>query len=123
MDRFHSRPGMRSVLAAALILVAMIFARPSAAADMAAGCCDNLEDRVSELEATVAAKGNRSISLQLYGQINKALLVWDDGAKRDAYIVDNSTSSTRVGFIGESRIKPGWSAGYRLELELKDAAS
>ncbi len=35
-------------------------------------CCGDLEERVAELEATTARKGNRVVSVQIYGQINKA---------------------------------------------------
>ena len=49
------------------------------AADLGGGCCADLEERVAELEATTARKGNRVVSLQVYGQVNKALLIWDDG--------------------------------------------
>ena len=95
----------------------------SLAADLASGCCADLEERVAELEATTARKGNRNVSLQVYGQVNRALLIWNDGFNKDAYVVDNDTSSTRLGLIGEARIKPGWLAGYRVEIEFKDAAS
>src|SRR5262249_17968786 len=93
------------------------------AADLGSGCCDNLDERISELEATAARKGNRTVSLQVYGQVNKALLIWDDGAKKDVYVVDNSTYSTRLGFVCESIMQPGWIARYRMELELRDAPS
>lgn len=110
------------VVIAALILIGSHV--PAAkAADFDGSCCGDLEERVAELEATTARKGNRVVSLQIYGQVNKALLAWDDGFDRDAYVVDNETSSTRFGFIGEAQIKSGWSAGYRLEVDLRDALS
>lgn len=78
---------------------------------------------MAELEATSATKGNRVVGLQIYGQVNKALLIWDDGPDSDIYVVDNNTSSSRFGLIGEGRIKPQWYAGYRIEMEMKSAAS
>jgi hypothetical protein len=111
----------------ALALMVAAFAlslAPSAAwaADFE-GCCGDLESRVAELEATTARKGNRNVSLQIYGQVNRALMIWDDGIASDAYVVDNDSSSTRLGLIGEAKMKPGWFAGYRIEIEFKDSAS
>jgi predicted porin len=96
---------------------------PAKAADLGGGCCADLEERVAELEATTARKGNRVVSLQVYGQVNKALLIWDDGVNSDAFIVDNDASGSRVGFTGSAKFKPGWSAGYLMELDIQDAAS
>lgn len=84
---------------------------------------DDLEERVAALEASVAHAGNRKVSVSIYGQVNRAILVWDDGRDSDAYVVDNDTSSTRLGVIGQGELKPGWTAGYRIEIEYKDASS
>jgi hypothetical protein len=110
-------------IAAAFVMAASLFVPPAFAADLGGSCCADLEERVAELEATTLRKGNRNVSLQVYGQVNRALLIWDDGFARDGYVVDNDTSSTRLGFIGEAVIKPGWTTGYRVEIEFKDAAS
>ena len=61
--------------------------------------------------------------MQIYGQVNKAIMAWDDGFNSDAYIVDNETSTSRLGFIGQAEIKPGWRAGYRMEFDFSDAVS
>jgi len=37
------------------------------AADLGGDCCADLEERVAELEATIARKGNRKVSLTLSG--------------------------------------------------------
>ncbi len=117
---------MRWHIFAILVILAASFlaaARPGFAADLGGGCCGDLEERVAELEATTARKGNRVVSLQIYGQVNKALMIWDDGFGRDAYIVDNETSTSRFGIIGQAQIKPGWRAGYRMEFDFADAVS
>ncbi len=93
------------------------------AADLGGNCCSDLEQRVAELEATAARKGNTKVSLTVYGQVNRALLAWDDGKDSDAYIVDPTVSSTRFGFIGKAKLKQGWSAGYNIEIELQDDPS
>jgi predicted porin len=96
---------------------------PAKAADLGGGCCGDLEERVAELEATTARKGNRVVSLQLYGQVNKALLIWDDGIDSDAYIVDHDFSSSRFGITGKATMKPGWTAGFLMEFDVQDSAS
>jgi hypothetical protein len=114
----------RAALAAmAGILMGAYASAPARAADLAGGCCADLEERVAELEATTARKGNRVVSLQVYGQVNKALLFWDDGADSDAYIVDHDGSGTKLGFTGKAALAPGWSTGFLVELDIQDAAS
>jgi predicted porin len=117
-----ARTRIAAIVAALTVLLA-IAAGPVAAADLGGGCCADLEERIAELEATTARKGNSKVSLQIYGQVNKAILVWDDGFRRDSYIVDNETSTSRLGLIGEAQIKPGWHAGYRMEFDFADAVS
>jgi Gram-negative porin len=109
------------VAAAGFLLGAAV--TPAKAADLGGGCCGDLEERVAELEATAARKGNRVVSLQVYGQVNKALLLWDDGQDSDAFVVDDDTSGSRFGLTGKATIKPGWSAGYLMEFDVQDAAS
>ena len=109
------------VAAAGVLLGAAVTS--AKAADLGGGCCADLEERVAELEATTARKGNRVVSLQVYGQVNKALLFWDDGEDSDVYVVDNDYSGSRVGFTGSAALKPGWKAGFLVELDIQDAAS
>jgi porin-like protein len=85
---------------------------PAHAADMA-----DLEARIAELETTTARSGNGRVQVNLYGQVNRALLFWDDGFDRGTFLVDNQTSSSRFGIAGQVALKPGWTAGYRLEIE------
>jgi hypothetical protein len=87
-------------------------ALPAQAADPQA-----LEQRIAELELTTPRDDNRRLVLHLYGQVNRAILVWDDGFDSGVFGVDNHTSSTRIGLIGRAKIAPGWTAGYRFELE------
>ena len=47
-------------------------AKPAHAADLGGDCCADLEERIAELEATTVRKGNKKVSVQLYGQLNKA---------------------------------------------------
>jgi predicted porin len=86
-------------------------------------CCDDLEERLAELETTSVRSGTNKLSFRLYGQVNRALLLWKDGFDSSDHVVDNHTSSTRFGFVGQATIKPGLTAGYRLEIEAAYPAS
>ena len=102
--------------AAASLLLAGASALPVRAADLGGDCCADLEERVAELEATTVRKGNRNVSVTLYGHVNSGVLWYDNGEESDAYVVDTDTSVSRIGVKGSGKIKPGWEAGYRLEL-------
>ena len=91
----------------------------ASAADLGGNCCADLEERVADLEATTARKGNRKVSLQIYGQISQVLLFWDDGSERNTYVGENAFSKNRLGFRGNAKINADWSAGYKLEFEVK----
>ena len=58
------------------------------AADLGGDCCADLEERVAELEATTVHKGNKKVTVTLYGRVNRIVNFWDDGA------VPTPTSST-----------------------------
>ena len=86
------------------------------AADLGGDCCVDLEERVAELEATTVRKGNKKVSVTLYGQVNRAALFWNDGAESNAYVVDNNYESSRFGVKGTAKTGIGdWIGGYRLE--------
>ncbi len=93
------------------------------AADLGGDCCADLEERVATLEATTARKGNRKVSLTVSGWMNQALLVWDDGDESDAYVTSNGNDLAAINFSGEAKIRPGWKAGYEVELEIVAAGS
>ncbi|MBA4131595.1 MAG: hypothetical protein C0519_09220 [Hyphomicrobium sp.] len=93
------------------------------AADLGGNCCADLEERIAELEATTARKGNRKVSLEIYGQVNETLLFWDDGFESNAGVYTNDNSRTRIGFRGKAKINGDWSAGYRLEIGVRAANS
>ena len=106
-------------LAAAAGLFVSGVAMPSAkAADLGGDCCADLEERVAELEATTARKGNRRVSLTITGQVHKSILLWDDGHNSGAYFgLDNTNSSSRFSFLGDARISPKMKAGFEIMIE------
>jgi hypothetical protein len=93
------------------------------AADLGGNCCADLEERVAELEATTAKKGNRKVSLVISGQVNRTTMYWNDGVRSNSYFgLDNSTSSSRFNISGNAKISAAYSAGYNLTIEVSDKA-
>ena len=114
--------GRFKVASVASVAVAGLFMGGVAAqsADLGGNCCADLEERVAELEATTARKGNRKQSLTIYGQVAKGV-VWHDqsisndtnnGSIRDM----NGRSGTRFGFRGSAKINADLSAGFLIEI-------
>ena len=104
------------MVAAAVSALALFAASPAKAVDLGGDCCADLEERVAELEATTVRKGNKKVTVQVYGKVNEAVLFWDDGAEQNVYTVNSSYGSTRFGFKGTAKISGDWSAGYQLEV-------
>lgn len=114
--------GASAAIAAASAVLSM-GGMPAYAADLGGNCCADLEERIAELEATTARKGNRKVSLTVSGWINQALFLWDDGEESNAYVGTNELEQSRVRFVGEAKIEGDWSAGYTLELGLNTAGN
>lgn len=93
------------------------------AADLGGNCCADLEERIAELEATTARKGNRKVSLEIYGQVNEEVLWWDDGFESNVGVYTNDNSRSRIGFRGKAKINNDWEAGYRLEIGIRSQNS
>ena len=88
------------------------------AADLGGNCCADLEERIAELEATTARKGNRKVSLTVSGWVGQQMTFWDDGFESNTYIHDlGTTLGSHVKFTGSAQISPGYSAGYVLQIE------
>ena len=106
-----------SALAAAGLLAGS-FATGANAADLGGNCCADLEERIAELEATTARKGNRKVSLTISGWVAEQVTYWDDGVEDNVYVTGlGSTLATNVKFTGQATIVPGWTAGYVLHIE------
>src|SRR5215470_5096327 len=90
------------------------------AADLGGDCCADLEERVAELEATSARKGNRKVSLTVTGQVMTALMGWDDGKDRGFYPgVDVPTvGGSYFAFTGDAKINPNLTAGFNITIGL-----
>ena len=89
------------------------------AADLGGNCCADLEERIAELEATTARKGNRKMSLTITGQVNRSVLWWDDTHLSRAYFgLDNSNSSSRLGFLGSAEVNPSVTMGFEFLMDI-----
>ena len=93
------------------------------AADLGGDCCADLEERVAELEATTARKGNRKVKLEVSGQVNEAFIWWDDGTESNAGVYTNDNSRTRFRFKGDAKITDDIKAGFLLEIGVRGANS
>lgn len=101
--------------------LAAVGAIAAQAADLGGDCCADLEERVAELEATTARKGNRKVSLTVSGYVAQEITWWDDGGESNVYLHGlGPTQATHVKFTGEAKIAPGWTAGYTLRIQNLD---
>ena len=109
-----------SALAAAGLLAGGL-ATSANAADLGGNCCADLEERIAELEATTARKGNRKVSLTVSGWVGQQVMWWDDGFESNTYVGDlGTTLASNVKFTGQATIVPGWTAGYVIHLEMSN---
>ncbi len=65
----------------------------------------------------------QNLTVQLYGQVNRAMMNVDDGTNNKWFFVDGQPSATRFGIMGSAQVMPGLRAGARFETELKSNAS
>ncbi len=114
---FKMSAGRLSLLAAAGFLLAG--GASAQAADLGGDCCADLEERIAELEATTARKGNRKVKLEVSGHVNEAVLYWDDGVEDNVGVYTNDASRTRFRFKGDAKIADDWKAGYLLEVGVR----
>ena len=102
------------------VLAGLLLSTVSAqAADLGGNCCADLEERVAELEATTARKGNRRMSLTVSGQVTRSILYWNDGDRSDTYAgLESHVQSTRFTFSGSAKIRPDLQAGFEFMTEM-----
>ncbi|MBA2127461.1 porin [Hyphomicrobium methylovorum] len=105
-------------LAAVFAVAATSFDAPARAADLGGNCCADLEERIAELEATTARKGNRKVSLTISGYIAQEITFWDDGRETNTYIHGlGPTQASHFKLNGQAVIAPGWTAGYMMRIQ------
>lgn len=109
----------RTNLALVLGAGAFLVGAPAFAADLGGDSVADLEERIAELEATTARKGNRKVSLTISGYVNEQIQWWDDGDEQNVYVGTNESDQTRFRFTGKAKINADWTAGYIIELGVR----
>ena len=64
-------------------------------------------------------EGNRKVSLQVYGQVSEAIMWWNDGGESNTFVLENHDTKNRIGFQGSAKINSDWSAGYKIEMQIR----
>lgn len=120
----HITRALYALVIVGLAIVAGLFiSKHAAAADLGGkgGCCSDLEERVAELEATAARKGNRKVSLQLYGQVSETM-IWHDidglAHKGRPVVATHGGSPNLIGAKGKAKVAGVGEVGYQIELGL-----
>ena len=117
---------LKSTSRLALVAAASVVGGISAqAADLGGNCCADLEERVAELEATTARKGNRKVSLTVSGQVVKEMLYHDHNAANsfrtgNLQFRDGDTQGTRFRFLGTAKVTSDVTFGYLLEINVNE---
>ncbi len=106
-------------IALSLAAAIVVHAHPASASD---NDFATLDERVAELEAVSLRAGGRKLTMHIYGQVNQAVMFWDDGFKSGTRVIDNDTSSSRFGIMGQTTSRSGPTFGYRFEFEVDPSA-
>ena len=117
---------MRKYTVSALIAAGLLAgaASSASAADLGGNCCADLEERIAELEATAARKGNRKVSLTISGWVGEQITWWDDKHESNIYVTGlGATLSSHFRFAGSAKISSDHSAGYVLHIEANTASA
>lgn len=112
----------RAIVLMSLAVLALA-GRLGAAQAQEGPCCGDLEQRIEELETTVATRGNRNVKVAITGLINNAVMFWDDGEERNAYVVTNDNQRSRFAFVGSAALDATWEAGYAIDVGIRTANS
>ena len=122
-----SRTGRASVAAALIVALS----GPAAAQEAddpqeGSGSDSNADDRVAaEAEGDPGGftTGNDRLKLTISGQVNRAVLLYDDGEDTGIAHVDNDNSSTRIRFVTESEAFSALTFGAVMEVEFQSNPS
>ena len=104
-----------AIVAAAGMFIGGLTLTPASAADLGGDCCADLEERVADLEATTARKGNRKVSLKISGWIQREV-VWlsDDDGDSEFSSTGATHTGSRLMFSGSAKLSANWTAGYKM---------
>ncbi len=106
-----------ALVAAAGFLMGGMALAPAYAADLGGDCCADLEERVAELEATTARKGNRKVSLTISGHVARDFGWYEDEyGDSEWYSSGHGPSGSRLQFSGSAPLTSSWTAGYTIRM-------
>ncbi len=93
----------------------------SQAAIQAAAAAQQASEQASQAQEPkrLVTSGKDSIKLSLSGQVNRGVLIADDGNNTHAFHVDNDNSSTRVRFVGTGNFNEDLSVGTQIEVQFE----
>jgi hypothetical protein len=93
----------------------------SRAASQAAVAARQASEQASQAQEPkrLVTSGKDSIKLSLSGQVNRGVLIADDGNNTHVFHVDNDNSSTRVRFIGTGNFNQDLSVGTQFEVQFE----
>ena len=66
--------------------------------------------------SSTALAGN-AIDAEIYGQVNKGIMFYDDGQSTEFNVVDNNNARTKFGFSGEQALDNGLTASVLFEVD------
>lgn len=125
--RLNWAPWLCSVAAfgfIAFVIVGSAYAADKAVPALGGDCCADLEGRIAELEASTARKSNHKVTLTISGEINQALVFWDDskllGGKSNMRVGNNGVNTSRFAFSGEAHFSPNMKAGFVIEIAQRE---
>jgi hypothetical protein len=102
----------------ALLFLLSLSPFPANAADQNARINSSVEAVSTQKAVSLLRLGNDDAYIQAYGQINKGVLIYNDGvSKEDYWIVDNANSSTRAGITGHVSPDAMWSFDANVEAQ------
>ena len=108
-----------AVVAAAGMFIGGLTLTPAQAADLGGDCCADLEERVADLEATTARKGNRKVSLKITGFVSRTIGWYeDDFGSSEFYSAGNGPGGSSFQFTGSAKLTSTWTAGYSIRARL-----
>lgn len=82
-----------------------------------------VESGATKKGINIVTSGNKNAEVTLYGQVNRGVLLVDDGDDTTTYQVDNDNSSTRIGIAGKITPSEDMEIGTKIEVQFESNSS